>query len=217
MANSILLLFSNPDGFFRRDPGEWADLKVPAVIVLASGILAAVNGYLIGQVIAGLYPEGVEGVSFIAPFMGWITAGSSFMGTFVGWLVFAAIFFVISMVFMGKGSFSRTLAAVGYGYLPTAIGNLVAMVLYVIYLPGIQVTPVRDILDIQSGTLALTHSTIFQVAAAIGIIFLIWSASIWIFGLRYGRELTLKHAAITVGAPVLLSIILSLVLTGGFT
>jgi len=214
MVSSILLLFSDPDGFFRRDPKEWSGLAVPAAVVIVSGIIAALSGYLIGGVMAGLYPAGVEGLSDIAPFMGWITAGSSFIGAFFGWLLFTAVFYVISLVFMGKGTFTRTLAAVGYGFIPTIIGNLISLLLYWYYLPGIQVTPVRDVLDIQSATLALTHSTVFLVTGVIGIIFLAWSASIWIFALRYSRELTPKNAAITVGIPVLISIIITLVLLG---
>jgi len=206
MVRSILLLFSDPDGFFRRDPKEWSGLGIPVAIVLVAGILAAINGYLIGGVIAGFYPEGVEGVSAIAPLMGWISAGSAFIGSFFMWVVYTAIFYVISLVFMGKGTFTRTLAAVGYGFLPSAIGNLISLVLFWYYLPGIQVSPVRDVLDIQQATLAFTHSPVFQMTGIIGIIFLVWSASIWTFGLRYSRELTLRNAAITVGIPVLLLI-----------
>jgi hypothetical protein len=217
MPSSILLLFSNPDGFFRRDPAEWAGLKVPALLVLASGILSAISAYLVSGLVAGILPEGMADLPGMGPVMGIAAAGGALLGSFLLWVVFTGIFYVISLVFMGKGTFTRALAAVGYGFLPTAIGTLINVILYWYYLPGLQVTPVRDILDVQQATLALTHSTIFQVTAAIGLIFLVWSASIWVFGIRSGRELSLRDAAITVGVPVILYIAGSILFMGVFT
>jgi hypothetical protein len=216
MVRSILLLFSDPDGFFRRDPKEWSGLAVPAAIVLVSGIFAALSGYLVSRLISGLLPMEVTGVQGMGSFIGIFAAGGALLGSLLGWVVYTAVFYIISLAFMGKGTFTRTMAAVGYGYIPVAIGNLVSLLLYWYYLPGIPVSPVRDILDVQSATLALTHSPVFQMTAAIGIIFLIWSASIWTFGLRYSRELTLRNAAITVGVPVVISIIITIAFTGGF-
>jgi hypothetical protein len=217
MVSSILLLFSHPDGFFRRDPKEWSGLAVPAVIVLVSGILAAMSGYLVTRLISGLFPAGMEEVSAMAPIMGIAGAGGAFLGVFLMWVVYTAVFYVISMIFMGKGTFTRTLAAVGYGFLPTAIGSLISLVLLWYYLPGIEVTPVRDIMDIQQATLAITQAPVFRMISILGIIFLLWSASIWIFALRYSRELTMRNAAITVGVPVLIYIIVSIVSMGVFT
>jgi hypothetical protein len=46
-----------------------------------------------------------------------------------------------------------------------------------------------------------------KIATALGIIFTLWSANIWIFGLQYARNLSLKNAAITVGVPIGLSVL----------
>jgi hypothetical protein len=214
MVSSILLLFSDPDGFFRRDPADWSRLAVPAAIVLVSGIIAAPGAYLVSRLISGLLPEEMAGLSGMAPVIGISAVGGALFGAFLWWVAYTAIFYVISMIFMGKGTFRRVLAAVGYGFLPTAIGNLITLFLFWYHLPGIHVSPVKEVLDIQPATLALTHSTIFQVTGAIGIIFLAWSASIWIFGLRSSRELSLRNAAVTVGIPVLIYILVTLVFMG---
>jgi hypothetical protein len=42
----------------------------------------------------------------------------------------------------------------------------------------------------------------------LGIIFLFWAANIWIFGIRYARGLSLRSAAITVGIPVALYLLI---------
>lgn len=214
MVRSILLLFSDPDGFFRRDPKEWSGLAVPAAIVLVAGIFAALSGYLVSGLISGLLPGEMTGVPGMNSIIGISAAGGALIGTLLGWVVYTAIFYVISLVFMGKGTFTRTLAAVGYGFLPAAIGNLISLLLFWYYLPSIPVSPARDILDVQQATQALTHSPVFQMTAAIGIIFLVWSASIWTFGLRVSRELTLRNAAATVGIPVLIYIVITIVYTG---
>ena len=40
-----------------------------------------------------------------------------------------------------------------------------------------------------------------QIATIISIVFLLWSANIWIFGVKHSRQLTLRNAAICVAAP----------------
>jgi hypothetical protein len=51
----------------------------------------------------------------------------------------------------------------------------------------------------------------------IGIIFLLWSANIWVYGLRYARGITLRHAVITVAIPVVVLILVTLVTSGVFS
>jgi hypothetical protein len=214
MVSSILLLFTDPDGFFRRDPKDWSGLSVPAAIVLVSGIFSAMAGYLVSGVISVIMPENLQGVSGIGQIMGFASVAGAFVTIFVIWAAYSAIFYVISLIFMGKGTFTRTLAAIGYGFLPTGIGSFINLIIFWFYLPGIQVAPVKDIMDIQSAITALTHSQVFQITGIISTLFLLWSANIWIFGLRSARELTLRNAAISVGIPVLVYIGITLVSLG---
>jgi hypothetical protein len=44
-------------------------------------------------------------------------------------------------------------------------------------------------------------------SSLLGLIFMLWAANIWIFGVRYARVLSLRDAAITVGIPVALNMI----------
>ena len=214
MVSSILLLFTDPDGFFRRDPKEWSGLKTPAVIVLALGTLSAIIVYLQTPLLLQIFPENLRAEMGLFSLFG-IPVG--FIAPFIEWVVFTGIFYVISMIFMGKGTFTRTLAAIGCGFLPIAIGSLIDLIILWYYLPGIQVSPVKDVMDIQSATITLTHSPVFQITGMVSIIFLLWSASIWIFGLRSSRELTLRNAAISVGLPVVVYIGITLVSIGVFS
>lgn len=213
MGSSILLLFTDPDGFFRRDPKDWEGLRIPAAIVLAAGILGAFSAFLVSQTMLKIFPADMQAVSGLVTGFG---VAGALIGVFVGWAVYTAVLHVISMIFMGKGKFARTLAAVGYGFLPTAIASAIDLLLYWYSLPGLPVAPARDITDLQSATLALTHSPVFQMTSIIGIIFLLWSGSIWVFGIRYSREISLRHAVITVAIPVAVLILVTLVTSGAF-
>jgi len=42
-----------------------------------------------------------------------------------------------------------------------------------------------------------------QISALVSIVFLLWSANIWIFGLQHARKLSMRDAAICVGLPVI--------------
>ena len=48
------------------------------------------------------------------------------------------------------------------------------------------------------------------ISSVIGIIFMLWSANIWIFGIRHARNLSARNAAITVMIPVAVYIIVTL-------
>ena len=211
MVSSILLLFTDPDGFFRRDSKEWSDLKIPAVIVLVAGIIGAISAYLVSRTILQIFPENLQSATGLVAVVG---VAGAIVGIFLAWVAYTIVLHVISMLFMGKGTFTGTLAAVGYGFLPTVFGSLIDLILYAYYLPTLQLSPVTDVLDIQSATLALTHSPVFQMTSLVGIIFLLWSANIWVNGLRYARGLSLRHAAITVALPVVVLIIVTLVTSG---
>jgi hypothetical protein len=46
-----------------------------------------------------------------------------------------------------------------------------------------------------------------QITSLISIVFLLWSANIWIFGIQYSRRVTVRNAALCVGIPVIAFII----------
>ena len=126
MVSSILLLFTDPDGFFRRDPQEWSGLAIPAVIVLVAGIIGAISAYLVSRTILQIFPESLQSATVLVAIVGVVGA---IVGIFFAWVAYTIVLHVISMLFMGKGTFAGTLAAVGYGFLPTAFGSLIDLLL----------------------------------------------------------------------------------------
>ncbi len=215
MKNSILTVLLNPDAFFENAIREKESLKIPALIILAGAVVAAAYGYMVGGPVSGL-------MSGAMPSLGTIILLGAVIGpliaTFVFWALWSGLIFGISTVFGGKGSFKRTLEFVGYGYIPQIIGSLVSLVVALEYIPKVVIPHISfDPNDPNSGQIlqdamkSLMHDPAMmaftQITTIISIIFLLWSANIWIFGAKHSRQLTLRNAAICVALPVVIFVI----------
>src|SRR5512136_1064972 len=98
-----------PDEFFRNLLTEKESLKIPALIILAGGIAAAIYGYLMGGLSAKMMADVMPGMDTIIILSA--TAGALIM-TFVFWLIVSGVFYLISSLFKGQGSFNRVLETV---------------------------------------------------------------------------------------------------------
>jgi hypothetical protein len=204
-APSLATLITNPREFFEALEARPVSLRTPALIVLVLGVISAVTGYQMSSVVVNaLNIPGMEGLGGV---MGAIGAISALIATFLFWVIYTAVFFAISMAFNGQGDFNRLLAYVGYGHLPQIIGGIVSAVLTWSYLANLRVPSLSDPQAIQEWTRSLMQDPTMRLSAAVGILFLLWSANIWIFGVRSGRKLSTRDATITVGVPVLLYIL----------
>jgi hypothetical protein len=140
---------------------------------------------------------------------------ATFVITFVSWLVFAGIFFILSTLFKGKGTFNRTLEIVGYGFLPQIVGGIITVIVALEYIPNVMVQSIpagtTDSQVILAATTSLMQDPAMmaftQITTLISIVFLLWSANIWIFGLQHSRLLSVRDAALCVGVPVVLYIL----------
>jgi hypothetical protein len=148
----------------------------------------------------------------MASFIGLFGAISAFIGfVLIWWIIFAGVFTVISMVFKGSGSFKRTLQCTGYGLLPVVIGSVISLLVALYYVPMIQapvLTSFSDPAAIQRAMEGVLQDPAFReftlISTVISIIFLAWSANLWIFGMQHARSLPLKKAAVTVLVPVII-------------
>jgi hypothetical protein len=142
-------------------------------------------------------------------------AGALIM-TFIFWLIVAGIFYLVSSLFKGLGSFNRVLEVVGYGYLPQIAGSLITLVTAIVYIPKIAVptlttAALQDPAMIEQVTKAFLHDPammeLTQITTLVSIVFLLWSAHIWIFGIMHARGLSPRDAAICVGVPIVLYVL----------
>ena len=213
MGKSLVNVLINPNAFFKDASAEKESLKIPGLIVLALGIVSAVSAYLVGgltaKMMAGMFP-GMESIIAISTVLGALVA------VFIVWVIWAGVFYILSSVFKGKGTFKRTLEFVGFGYLPQIFGALLSIIVAVQYLPKIIVpritsAAIDDPQMIQEAVNALMHDPAMremtQIISVISIVFLLWSAHIWISGLLHSRKLPVRDAALCVGIPVVLYIL----------
>ncbi|HDJ37746.1 MAG TPA: YIP1 family protein, partial [Methanosarcinales archaeon] len=130
-------------------------------------------------------------VSVIASIFAVIGAIGGLIMQFIGWLLYAGVFYAISMLFKGTGSFKRVFEFVGYGFIPMIIATVIGVAATLAVLPTIEFSP---------GTPHMHPLTL--AATIIQILLLLWSANIWIFGIKHARNPSTKYAIITVlGIP----------------
>ena len=230
MKGILADLLISPDSFFSARMKEPQDLKIPGIIVIIGAVIAAVGSYLISGIYAGMFAAaGGEGMATLMGVVGGISAFFGFI--IVWWLIFAGIFYLLSMVFSGNGTFQRTLEHVGYGLVPVIIGSCLSLLVSLYYLPMIEIPVITNIQDpaaIQRMMSLILEDPAYleftRGTSLISVIFLAWSANLWIFGIRHARALTVKSALVVVLVPVVLYSIAVLALAfgvitfpGGFT
>jgi hypothetical protein len=208
MKYSFFEVLIKPGEFFKAAIAEKESFKIPGLILLVLGIVSAINAYLIGGVtgkmMAGLMP-GMESIIAISTIIG------AFLGIFVFWVVWAGVFYLVSIVFKGQGTFKRSLEFVGYGYLPQIFGAILTSIVVLQYIPKIIVPRItsaaQDPQLIQDAIKALMHDPAMmemtQITLLISIVFLLWSANIWIFGIQKARNLSTRDSALCVAIPVI--------------
>jgi hypothetical protein len=213
MKHSLIDILIRPGEFFQAANAEKESLKIPGIIVLTLGIVSAVYAYLIGgltgKMMAGLIP-GMESIITVFTIFG------AFLGIFVFWGIWTGVFYLISSLFKGKGTFKRTLEFIGYGYLPQILGVILTIIVAMQYIPRVIVPEISSVASqdpqvIQDAVKALMHDPVMmemtQIISIISIVFLLWSANIWIFGMRNARQLSERDSALCVGIPVVVYII----------
>jgi hypothetical protein len=213
MKHSLIDILIRPREFFQYAITEKESLKIPGLIVFALGIVSAVYAYLIGsltgKMMAGLIP-GMESIIAVSTILG------ALLGIFVFWGIWTGVFYLISSLFKGKGTFKRSLEFTGYGYLPQIFGAILTVIVAIQYIPRVIVPEIstaasQDPQLLQDAVKALMHDPAMmemtQIISIISIVFLLWSANIWIFGMRNARQLSERDSALCVGIPVVVYIL----------
>ena len=213
MKHSIIDLLVRPGAFFQNAMNDKESLKFPALIVLVGGIAGALYGYLIGGLTGQLLGGIVPGMGTIIVLS---TAIGALIGTFIFWAIWAGVMYAFSLIFKGEGTFRRTLEFIGYGYLPQVFGTLITFIIALDYVPRIHVPQLSSAASqnpdlITEAVKALMHDPammeLSQISMIISMVFLLWSANIWIFGMQHARKLSPRDAALSVGIPVVLYIL----------
>ncbi|RCV63869.1 hypothetical protein C5S53_11625 [Methanophagales archaeon] len=199
----MLEILTNPNKFFEAKKDEEVSLKIPALIVLIIGIISGIGAYFMGgltaEMLSGTLPS--EAQAFLS-FISISTAIIAVIASFIFWIVFAVIFFGLSCIFKGEGKFKRTLEFVGYGYIPMIISGIISAIFIYNIVSTAHIPAVTDPAMIGIALEPLMKSPMMLLSYAINILFMLWSANIWVFGLKHARNITTKNALITVAIPM---------------
>lgn len=196
MNTEFVQVLVNPGRFFKERMKDEPGLKIPMLITLVYGLISAVSAALTANVVIALLPA--EAQAFGATAVAFAAVFAVIMG-FLAWIICAAVFYIISMLFGGEGTFTRTLEFTGYGLLPLIFGGIIGSAFSYQVISNLTIPPAINPENL-AGIIAADPLT--QIAGLLGILFILWSANIWIFGLKYARNLSTRDAVLTVGIPV---------------
>ncbi|AYK15814.1 MAG: YIP1 family protein [Methanosarcina sp.] len=209
--NLNTLLF-DPNSFFREKLGNEVSLKYPLLIILVMAVLTVSSSIVVMNNLQDSFSSGMDSSmssSVMSSIIGGVAIGG-FIGTFLYWVILAGILYSISYVFKSKGSFKRTLEFTGYGFVPQVFSSLVGLIVMYIMLSSTDLSSQDSIFMGQGVEQMFSNNPLFYTSQIIGILCLLLSGYIWIFAILHARNMSYKNAAITVGIPIGLAIVIQI-------
>ncbi|MDD1678222.1 MAG: YIP1 family protein [Methanomicrobiales archaeon] len=203
-----------PDRFFREN-NNISGLAIPVLLVGIVGVLSAISAYFVTQVtIQAILPALPSGTSqYMTIAMSFAVIGGM-LGAYILWLVATVVFFGLSALFKGSGDLRKGFEYIGYGFLPQIFGGVINLYLYYEFATTVNIPRITDPTLINEVTRSLMSNQYIALATLVGILFLLWSANLWIFGLKYARNLETRDAAICVIVPVGIYVLYTVFSTG---
>ncbi|MEA1908045.1 MAG: Yip1 family protein [Euryarchaeota archaeon] len=189
-------ILTNPDQFFSELSQRDVNLKTPFAIVMVSAIIGAIYAMMMFRVVISSLPEEIA-VIFSA--FATISTISNLITPFISWVLGAAIFYAVSMLFKGDGSFVRVFEFVGYGFIPTIIATVVGLVTTMTMMPAIGFP--LDNPELMHQTMMqhiVRYGPVITISVIIQFLLVLWSVVIRIFAVKHARNIGTGHAIITV-------------------
>ena len=129
-------LITNPDEFFAELKRRNVRIKVPLLtIVLPVAIIMAIYQFLLISKLSQVFPREVAQFFMIGAYIEII---STFIGALAAWVLMAAIMHGLSSFFGGRGEFRRTFEFVGYGFLPSLVGEIITVPMSLYYISRVE-------------------------------------------------------------------------------
>lgn len=208
------LLF-NPNMFFSQKLKKDISFKYPMLIILIKALFTIGLSILLINYLKNSLSSGANWAISIGSLIG---ATGGLLMAFAHWFILAGVFYITSSFFDSKGSFSRTLEFVGYGFLPLIFSSFANLIIMYQLLPSFDFSSQDSQLMIQNINQILLNNPLGYISQIIGILCILLSANIWIFALLHARNMSLKNATLSICIPVGLYLIYQIYsLIGGLT
>lgn len=196
-------VLTDPEEFFAERADDPA-LRGPALVVLVVGVLGLLSAVPVLLLVLRGVPSGARAIVGAGLAIG---AVFGLVGPFVVWLLYAIVFYAISIAFDGTGTFRELFALTGWGFLPRVLGAAISAVVLFVAIGSVG-TPESAEAMRQFGQ-QLRTSPLVRASTVVGIAITLWSAYVWTHAVAAARDLSVRAAAVTVGIPVLVSIVWS--------
>jgi hypothetical protein len=217
MPSTVAALVTDPNSFFRdrRDAPSFAG---PVLIITLIAILGVISSVISIRGTAGVMSQMISdadaGQSVQTLFQAFQLVGVviGFVATYVIWVVWTGIFYGVSAVFDGSGSFTTTLKLVGWGFVPSVAGSLVSLFItvYRFEVRGFDVPTDAGPQAAQQFSQQISSGPLVALSAVLGLVFTLWAGLLWTFAVKHARQVTTRNAAIAVAVPVLFGLVGSL-------
>ena len=190
-------VLTDPDRFFGELSEKGTNLTVPAGIVLISALIDAVLLVMVIGTIMRRFPGDLvqSGTDTAATIVVELISGFAF------WFIVAAVFYAISVLFKGNGSFKRCLEFTGYGFIPAIAASVIGLVVIMVVFLTIEFPVESPELMTQTLMPQLEQNPLMKTLPIITNLLGLWGAYIWIFGIKHARNISTRDALITVGVP----------------
>lgn len=199
----VTKLFTNPDAFFAERADE-ARLRWPALVVVAAGATSAGTTFAVAPKVLESIPESIEAFAVVGFGIGSLY---SFVSAVMIWIVYSGVFFLLSHHLGGDGEFRRLVRLTGWGFLPAVVSGIVGFVALMIALDSVS----GGAASREQVLAAVQSHPAMRASELLGQLLFLWQGILWVFAVKWARDLSLRRAAITVAVPVAVSFLASLV------
>ncbi|VVB91514.1 Yip1 domain protein [uncultured archaeon] len=200
---------NNPKDTMNRIAGEphiEEAVMIVGIIAIIGAVAAYVQSYKINIVFENV-PSGMDSTLLSGSTATTIAVLSALIGTFIMWLIGTGIIHFISKALGGEGNFYPNLVtAAGYSMIPQIFGVIISLALYLNMNP---ITVTVDMTNPRGGN-TIMNTPFFLEIQIVGVILMLWAATIFVFGVQGVHKLSTGKSAVAVGIPLAFTFLMML-------
>jgi hypothetical protein len=200
------LLF-NPDKTM-EDVAKEPRLEEAVVVIAIYAILYTVFTYIQTSKVKYVFTD--SSMPDTSGFMMIISIVAALIMPFIIWVIISVILYLFSMVFGGEGKFTSVLTAIGYSALPKIFAIIIAAILLTQAQPVTVEISSSNPFASMAGATEFYKQSIVMLSSMVILAGVIWSSLIGMFGIKHTEKITMTSAAIVVGVPLALYVIMQL-------
>jgi hypothetical protein len=129
---------------------------------------------------------------------------------FIAWVIVSVLLYLFSMVFGGEGKFTSVLTAIGYSTLPKYFAVALGILLLTQAQPVTVEISSSNPWASMSAAADFSKQTVVMIANLLLVAGVVWSSIIGMFGIKHTEKLSFNQAAIVVGVPLAIYLIMQL-------